>query len=456
MICTPKHNFVDLPPCSPQREAARKRREANANFAGVFSSEMPLLPVGWLTVTIDSLKHPPVALDRPGPDQDVSVVVHATGSKKQAFVTSETLGGLGVAEGERSHGQVGLTPTDEIHIGVSLSFEVRTQQLQDRSQQVLVEVHSSTGVYGTVSLPLSRAMRAGAEFDGAYEMMDPDDRARTVRGYRQHGEIAPTSIRLRFYYLASSQKHARSSHPLLFSRGTVIPYNDKDLGVTRTARQQSQAALFKGSSTLQQADPRQWGRWAYGGRESRQFPPRPQSAQPVFREREELSVRGPRNRALPRPQSADPCERPYDDKTFSSHVESGPGGGRPQSPAFLPRRERPQSAAPDARRRPLIIDPIFADKRRLATTSGRPASAGARRAAPISGTNAGAHKTEGRRLVMMPIARAAELHSQSRSDPIRETFIVLEEEIRADDSEAGAAEFFAKGLVHYLTAIAQG
>lgn len=417
---------------------------------------MPLLPVGWLTVTIDSLKHPPVALDRPGPDQDMWVVVHATGSKKQ--VPCETLGGLGVAEGERSHGQVGLTPTDEIHIGVSLSFEVRTQQLQDRSQQVLVEVHSSTGVYGTVSLPLSRAMRAGAEFDGAYEMMDPDDRSRTVRGYRQHGEIAPTSIRLRFYYLASSQKHARSSHPLLFSRGTVIPYNDKDLGVTNTARQQSQAAHFNRRSTTEQAEPSQWGRWAYGGRESRQFPPRPQSAQPEFREREELSVRGPRTRALPRPQSADPRERQYNDKTFSSQVESGPCGSRPQSPAFLPRRERPQSAAPDARRRPLIIDPIFADKRRLASASGRPASAGTRRAAQISGTNAGAHKAEGRRLIMMPIARAVELHSQSRSDPIRETFIVLEDEIRepAGHSEAGAAEFVAEGLVHYLTAIEPG
>lgn len=430
---------------APQREAARKRREASANFAGVFSSEIPLLPVGWLTVTLDSLKHPPVALDSTGPDQDLSVVVHATGTKQHAFVPSETAGGLSAAAGDRSHDQIELTPTDEIQIGVSLSFEVRTQQLQDRSQQVLVEVYSSGGIYGTVSLPLSRAMRAGAEYDGAYEIMDPDDRARTVRGYRQHGELAPASIYLRFFYLASSQKHARSSQPLLFSRGPVVPYSDRDLGLIRPQVLQGQhlSGATKAWSKSEQAELRSLGRWTYGGAESRHLPLRPQSAQPDFREREELTVRGPRHILLARPQSADPRSRHLEShcnqKRSSPQVESGLDRSRPQSPAILHRRERPQSAAADTRRRP-SIDPIFADKRRLATTSGRPASAGARRPVSSLGTNSLAHKAEGRKLVMMPIARAAELHSQIRSEPPKETFIVLEEEVREQENlETGAA-----------------
>lgn len=408
-----------------QREAARQRRDASANFAGVFSSEIPLLPVGWLTVTVDSLKHPPVALNRAGPDRNLSVVVHATGSRQHAFVQDAD------GRGERE-----ITPPDEIPCGVSLSFEVRKQQLQDRSQHVLVEIHGAAGIHGAVSLPLARAMRPGAEFDGVYELMDPEDRASGVRGYRQHGEIAPTSIRLRFYYLASSQKNSRSSQPMLFTRGPVMPYSDRDLGVMRPQSASAQRLLAAADISAQtwgtagQPDLGQSGRSEYGRNERKQLlPSRPQSAQPEFREREELSVRGPRNRVLPRPQSADPRERhgsPFA-LTDSARRES-----RPQSPASIRRTERPQSAAADTRRRPPSIDPIFASKRRLTTSSGRPASAGARRPPPSSVAAA----AEGRRLVMMPIARAAELHSQLR-EPIKEDFTVLEDQ-SGEHAEAGA------------------
>lgn len=40
---------------SAQREAARARRESRGVFSGLFSSQLPFLPAGWLTVCVDAL-----------------------------------------------------------------------------------------------------------------------------------------------------------------------------------------------------------------------------------------------------------------------------------------------------------------------------------------------------------------------------------------------------------------
>ena len=148
-----------------QREAARARREATASFAGVFSSEVALRAVGWLTVTVDSLKHPPACSTACGeeggtagapplPERLLSLVVRATGSERHALPEPD-MDSLLPADETRA------APADAVVFGSSFTFEISKQQLLDRSEHVAVEIHSPEGVFGAVSVPIFRITRPG-------------------------------------------------------------------------------------------------------------------------------------------------------------------------------------------------------------------------------------------------------------------------------------------------------
>jgi len=388
------------------------------------TAQIPLLPVGWLTVTVEAIKHPPLALGQHVPDRELSLVVRTAGSQQHVPIFNDAAykeGGRMLEEEE----ELTTQPADEIQTNASLIFEVQKQQLQDRVQRVVVEVHGSAGVHGTVSLPLLRAARPAGEYDGVYELTDPQDKANAARGYKQHGEIAPTSVSLRFFYLASSQKIDRSSQPMLYTRGPVTPFSDKDLGMTRrpqSAQNRPPSALSKGAEQIWRSLDAESE--VYSGSTTRQLPLRPQSAQPdrsAYHERNQ-----PRTRVVSRPQSADPCRRPDTQQSVADLLQQRTSdplafrhdaadslnpfhvGSRPQS--ALSHHKRPNSATV----RSPNVDPIFVDTRRVAGMR-RPASAGARRISSAASTRQEHTEVRKKRQVlMMPIARAAELHAQGR------------------------------------------
>ena len=140
-------------------------------------------------------------------------------------------------------------------------------------------------------------------------MMHPSDStgSNVSRGYKQHGEMAPTSIHLRFFYLACSQRNARTAQPILYSRGPVMPFCDRDLGVIRPQSAQDPRARYGVVRASGPTKSTNSGEGLYVPHGRKQLPPRPQSAQPDFSSR--LDSNGPRNRLPLRPQSADPRQR---------------------------------------------------------------------------------------------------------------------------------------------------
>jgi hypothetical protein len=414
--------------------------------------QIPLSPVGWLTVTVDALKHPPFLPGQNAPDAALWVVVRAVGAEQHAAAAEAA-----AREAGENGGAETLTAGDEVRFESSLNFAVRRPQLQDRSQQVVVEVHGSQGIHGSVALSLSRATRPGGEYDGVYELMHPEDPSGTnvARGYKQHATSpAPTSVFLRFYYVTSSQKSDRSSQPVLYSRGPVMPFSDKDLGMNRPA---SQKRTRPPSGALP-------SRGAVGILVSKQLPARPpsaqgrpQSAQPDLASHSD--PRGPRSRLPSRPQSADPRQRPGQSSSFDEYPFLQPPlqlDFRPKSPTDTSGLARPQSATVRSKRSPgsSSLDPIFWDSARVTTSTGRPASAGARRpgnALMRRPASAGAYRAGSTpvsnaaiktHVLMMPLARAAEL--KVRETAVKEDIIIPEitDEI-TDAQDAGNTSVFS-------------
>ena len=398
--------------------------------------------MGWLTVTVDALKHPPLLPGRNAPDEALWVVVRAVGAVEQVAAAPEAVQGAG-EQGSAAT----LTAGDEVRLDASFNFSVRRQQLQDRGQQVVVEVHGSQGIHGTVALSLSRATRPAGEYDGVYELMHPEDPSgsEVARGYKQHATSpAPTSICLRFFYVASSQRSTRSSQPLLYSRGPVIPFSDKDLGMSRPTSQHRTRPPAASGTVPPWADPGATfvaGDRVSAGRGSKQLPARPQSAQPRPQSAQpDLAAHSdPRGtRRLPsRPQSADPRQRPaqasaFDAYPFLQDLDSPLQlDNRTKSPTAKGGLARPRSATVRSYRSS-SVDPIFWDAPRF-TSSGRPASAGARRPGsawirrPTSaGSRAATPNSAPKTHVLMPLARAAELHQQVRETPVIEEIIIPE------------------------------
>jgi hypothetical protein len=412
--------------------------------------QIPLLPVGWLTVTVDALKHPPFLPGQNAPDAALWVVVRAVGAEQHAAAAEAAAREVGENGGAET-----LTAGDELRFESSFNFAVRRTQLQDRSQQVVVDVHGSQGIHGSVALSLSRATRPGGEYDGVYELMHPEDPSGTnvARGYKQHATSpAPTSVFLRFYYVTSSQKSDRSSQPLLYSRGPVMPFSDKDLGMIRPASQQTTRPPPGAVPT----------RGAVGILVAKQLPARPQSAQgrPQSAQPDLAShsdPRGPRSRLPSRPQSADPRQRPDQSWTFDAYpFLQNPDPPlqldyRPKSPTATSGLVRPQSATVRSKRSPgsSSLDPIFCDAARV-TSTGRPASAGARRpgnafmrrpasaGAHRAGTTPVSNSAPKTHVLMMPLARAAEL--KVRETAVKEEIIIPD---ITDAQDAGNTSIFS-------------
>ena len=190
--------------------------------------QMPLKPAGWLTVAIESLKHPPMqmrgsaeegATNEQVPDLTLTVAVRAAGAEQLAF--SAPLPENGVMQNEAD---MFLHPPDQVYFGAKLTFQVHRQHLRDRGQQIALEVLSSAGVHGIVLLPLQRVAQPGSEHDGLYELVDPRDRINVVRGYKQHSESFPSAVHIRFSWKAAAQPE----RSLAFCRGPVTPFSDRE------------------------------------------------------------------------------------------------------------------------------------------------------------------------------------------------------------------------------------
>ena len=413
-----------------QREAARTRREATASFAGVFSSEVALRAVGWLTVTVDSLKHPPACSTACGeeggtagapplPERLLSLVVRATGSERHALPEPD-MDSLLPADETRA------APADAVVFGSSFTFEISKQQLLDRSEHVAVEIHSPEGVFGAVSVPTFRIARPGGcqLWSGVYELRDPNDQSKVVCGFKQPGTFAPATVHLKFFYLALSQRKGRSQ---TYSRGAVTPFTANDFGLTRPqsaqeyARPHSSQASRSSSSSLRLISA--WG--ALGGRfngptdgrletdsgprkKTTRLPSRPQSVhseRAEYRPNSPLSRSGPRHALLPtRPQSTGFLQENFQTGLV---IDS-----RPQSPQSL-NKKSPERTGRSAH----PIDAIFGSPinhvLRL-TYNGRPFSAGVRQKPrkQLAGPDLRDMSQHARSLLLMPIARSAELHTQ--------------------------------------------
>ena len=413
-----------------QREAARARREATASFAGVFSSAVALRAVGWLTVTVDSLKHPPACSTACGkkggpagapplPERLLSLVVRATGSERHALPEPD-MDSLLPADETRA------APADAVLFGSSFTFEVSKQQLLDRSEHVAVEIHSPEGLFGAVAVPIFRITRPGGcqLWSGAYELRDPDDQGRVVSGFKQPGTFAPSTVHLKFFYLALSQRKGRSQ---TYSRGPVTPFTANDFGLTRPQSAQEYARPHSSpagrSSSSCQLLESAWG--ALGGRfngptdgrletdsgprkKTTRLPSRPQS---VHSERAEnrpnspFSRSGPRQALLPtRPQSTG-----FSQENFQTELVID---SCPQSPQSL-NKKSPERTGRSAHPIDAIFGPPINHVMRL-TYNGRPFSAGVRQKPrkQLAGPDVREMSQHARSVLLMPIARSAELHTQ--------------------------------------------
>lgn len=404
--------------------------------------QTPLLPVGWLTVMIASIKHPPLILGQQLPDTALTVVVRVADCDQFACsVPDKVADNMHVTDGAELTATLTdfFRPPDEVHFGASLTFPLSRQKLQDKTATVVVEVHGSGGIHGTTTISLSKATRPAGEFDGAYEMINPLDDTNAARGYKLHGEICPTKVALRFDYLTASQKSVRTSQPSLYYRGPVVPFSDRDLTLRdkdfrRSSRQKNQRPASAANSKELIGISQGWGTpgltydgaanskaligtlqglgtpgLTYDGRSSPML-----DAGGVFGS-------GPRSRLPPRPMSAQEVRRrpdwtePLDpNPTHLNRIESPDLKVYSRSQTNASNRpERPKSAMARTTR----TETIFAEAGQRFGRPVRPESAGARRRAitTVASSTLSNCQTQ---VLMMPIVRAAELHSPRHTDKL--------------------------------------
>ena len=116
---------------------------------------------------------------------------------------------------------------------------------------------------------------------------------------------------------------------------------------------------------------------------------------------------------------------------------------RPKSPALKHDMKRPSSATVRPTRQ-TTLDPIFVADVRRVTGVGRPSSAGTRRILNHSAPSSNSQNLDARsQILMMPIARAADLHIQFRETVVKEDILILDtsDDGPSFENDAGAILF---------------
>jgi len=84
--------------------------------------QIQLLPVGWLTVTVEAIKHPPLVLSQYVPDRELLLVVRTAGSQQHVPISNVAT----YKEGGRMLEET-TQPADEIQTNALLICEVQKQ-----------------------------------------------------------------------------------------------------------------------------------------------------------------------------------------------------------------------------------------------------------------------------------------------------------------------------------------